>query len=228
MPKDHRNLLTRLEYRLSRFAIKNLMMIIIGGMAIIYIANLLVESILAQSLTNWLMFDRDAIFRGEVWRLLTFLLIPPESSPLFVFFALYLYYLYGKGLEQYWGTTRFNIFYFVGAIATLIVGLITGYATNSYLDSSIFIAFAILYPDFELRIFFILPIRVKWIALITVILDILMFLFGGWLLRIVLLVAYANILLFFWGDIIWHFRRITRNAEIRKQRQESRDRWKRK
>ena len=135
---------------------------------------------------------------------------------------------YGKGLEQYWGTTRFNLFYFTGAIATLIIGLITGYASNIYLDGSIFLAFAILYPDFSLYILFFIPIKVKWIALLTVILDILAFLLGGWLIRIVLLVAYANVFLFFWGDIVWHFRRITRNAAIRKQRQESRDRWNRK
>jgi len=228
MPKDHRNLLTRLEYKLSCFAIKNLMLIIIGAMVIIYVADYLVTSILGQTLTSWLIFDRDAIFRGEIWRLFTFLLIPPETEPLFVIFALYLYYLYGKGLEQYWGTTRFNLFYFTGAIATLIIGLITGYASNIYLDGSIFLAFAILYPDFSLYILFFIPIKVKWIALLTVILDILAFLLGGWLIRIVLLVAYANVFLFFWGDIVWHFRRITRNAAIRKQRQESRDRWNRK
>ena len=93
MPKDHRNLLTRLEYKLSRFAIKNLMLLIIGGMVIIYLADFLVSSVLEQSLISWLIFDRDAIFRGEVWRLLTFLMIPPEStSPIFTVFALYLYY----------------------------------------------------------------------------------------------------------------------------------------
>ena len=228
MAKDHRDFLVRLEYKLAKFAIRNLMLIIVGAMIIVYIAELFTTSTLGQSLTPWLVFDRDAVFRGEVWRLFTFLLIPPDSGLIFTFFELYLYYIFGKALEDNWGTTRFNLFYFTGAIATLIIGLITGYASNVYLDGSIFLAFAILFPDFRLYLLFIFPVKIKWFAILTVILNTLAFIIGGWLVRAVILITYANVLLFFHADIAWHFRRLTSNARLRQQRQASRDRWNKK
>ncbi len=84
------------------------------------------------------------------------------TSPIFVMFAFMLMYIYGQGLEQEWGTFRFNVFYLIGYIGTTAAAFIGGGAGSTlYLDQSIFWAFAVIYPDFTLRLFFIFPCESK-------------------------------------------------------------------
>ena len=130
-----KNKLKKLEYKLAPHAIHNLMTIMIGAMAIVFVADF------AVSMAG--MFDRDAVFAGQVWRIFSFIFLPPDSSPIFIIFALYLYWLMGTSLEREWGALYFNLFYLAGIIGALIAGFITGYATNNYLNMSLFLAFAL-------------------------------------------------------------------------------------
>ena len=174
-----KSFLYRLEYKLGRFAVPNLMLLIIGGMVIVYIADLCLSS-MGLSLSSWIWFDRAAVLRGEVWRVFTFIFLPPDSSLLFIALSLYFYFILGRALEQEWGAFRFNLFYLCGFIGSLAAGFLTGFATNGYLNMSLFLAFAILYPDYEFLIFFILPVKAKYLALIDAILYALSFIFGDW------------------------------------------------
>ncbi len=196
-----RKLLNKLERKFGKFAIPNLMTIIVFGMALVYLINFFTNPEYTFNLSSLIYFDKGLILQGQVWRILTFVFDPPDSSPIFIIFALYFYWLIGSALEQQWGSFRFNVYYLTGMIGTIIAGLITGYATNSYLNMSLFLAFAMLYPNFEVLLFFIIPVKMKFLAWLDVILMIVSMIFSGWSERIAVLVSFLNFLLFFWGDL---------------------------
>jgi hypothetical protein len=145
---------------------------------------------------------------GEWWRLVTFLFIPPLTNPIFAFFAWYLFYLMGTALEGHWGAFRYNLFLVVGYLVTVAVTFLFPYsaATNVFLFGSVFLAFAHLFPDFQLYIFFILPVKIKWLALLTWIGYAYQFLAGSWPVRFLVLASISNYLLFFGRDIVLRMR----------------------
>src|SRR5690606_29801116 len=115
----------KLERRYGRYAIKNLMLYIIGLNALIFFWVQVNPAAL-----NTLILHPSLVLRGEVWRLVTFIFIPPTFSPLWLIFTLYFYYLVGSGLEQAWGSFKFNVYYLVGMIATILAAFITGHGTT--------------------------------------------------------------------------------------------------
>lgn len=164
----------------------------------------------------------DLVLQGEVWRLFTFLIVPPDLPPIrwdsiFLAFTWYLFWLMGSTLEKEWGEFRFNLFFFTGALATIAFSFLApaGIATNAFLMTSVFLAFARLYPNFELLIFFILPVKIKWLALITWISYGFIFLFGGWMGKLMVLAATLNFWLFFGKDIFTQARQGKRRMEMR-------------
>ena len=92
------SLLRRLEYKLGRFAVRNLMSVIIGVMGLVFMLNYIFVARIGVPFSSYLAFDRDAVLSGEVWRVITFALLPPNSSPLFIIFSLYLYWMIGSAL----------------------------------------------------------------------------------------------------------------------------------
>ncbi len=220
---NNNSLLNRLERKFGNFGIPNLMTLIVFFTAVAYFGNYLVDPDAGFSLSSLLYFDRDAIFRGEVWRIITFAFIPPASSPIFIAFSLYLDWIIGSTLEKHWGTFRFNVYYFMGMLGNIIAGLITGYATNDYLNMSLFFAFAMLYADFQILLFFVLPLRVIWLAWLEAALLCINFLTTGWQGRIVILVSIANFLLFFGKDLWNSIRRFLRRMKNRLKKRHSGD-----
>lgn len=109
---------------------------------------------------------------GQVWRLVTFLAQPMDTSIIFLVFALHLYYMIGQHLEAQWGVFRFNLYFFAGVLFHIIAAFIVYFATGvsmpigtTYLNLSLFFAFAALYPNVEFLLFFIIPVKVKYLAL---------------------------------------------------------------
>ncbi len=211
-----RKFLDRLDKKYSRYGIENLMLYVIGAMALIYFLDYALYANYEVSLNSLMMFDRDAIFRGELWRIVTFAFMSPLSNPLFLVFSLYFYWISGNGLEAQWGRFKFNVFYFFGLLCTLASGLITGYATNSYVNLTLFLAFAILYPNYEILLFFILPIKVKYIAIVDAIGLLLSFVISNWRGKIALIVALGNLILFFGSDIIDKIKYAKRRHDFKK------------
>lgn len=193
------SLLEKLQRKLGRYAIPNLMLYIVAGMAAVFLVDMIVYPVTGFSASRLFMFDREAIFHGQVWRLLTFIFIPPNSSALFIIFSLYFYWMIGSGLQQQWGSFRFNLFYLCGIIGSAIAGLIMGSTSNTYLNMSLFLAFALIYPDFQVLLL-ILPVKVKWLALIDAAMLLLLLLTGSWADRLALIMSLANLALFFWRD----------------------------
>ncbi|MDO4548656.1 MAG: rhomboid family intramembrane serine protease [Clostridia bacterium] len=191
------------ERTLRRYSISNLMTYIVAAMAAVYVIDL----VLPINLYSYMMLTRSGILSGQIWRLVSFVALPPNASLLWIIFSLYFYWMIGTTLENQWGTFKFNLFYLVGTIGSIIACMITGYADNYYLNMSLFLAFAALNPNFQLMLFFIIPIKVKYIALLDVVLFVYSFIVGGWSARATIIVALANIWLFLGGDFINTIRR---------------------
>ncbi|CAN5844677.1 hypothetical protein BH11MYX4_BH11MYX4_09540 [soil metagenome] len=191
-------LLARLERTiLGRIAIEKLTTFIVGGMAIAFV--------LCQVRPDF----RDhltlvpSLVPTQPWRLVSFLFIPPDRSLIWVFLALYFTWLIGTNLEQEWGALKFNVYYLLGAVGTMAAGFITGTGQdNEFLNMSLFFAFATLFPDYEIRVFFILPVKMKWLGLLSGALVILQFVLGTVGTKAAIGVVFANYLLFFGGYLL--------------------------
>lgn len=197
------NWLDKVERKMRWFAVPNLMMLLSGLMLAVFLLELALPE---EAVSQYLWLDWNAVRAGQIWRVLSFLILPPASSPFFLLFSLYFFCLMGNGLESQWGTSKFTLFYTVGALGTIIGSLFTGFATNQYLNLSLFLAFAAIYPNYTVMVFFLLPVKVKYLALLDVLLYLYLFFQIGWPERVALLLSLANVLLFFSPDIFRHIR----------------------
>ncbi len=179
-------MLAKLERKIGKYAIPNLMNYLIAGYLIGYLLQLL-EGALGWTIYSLMTLEPHYIIHGlQFWRIITWVLIPPATGNDFfgVFFAaimMFFYWQLGRVLEQQWGTFRFNVYIFGGIIFTIIgafllyVGyLLTGftvtgmggYFSTNYINLSIFLAFAVMYPDMRVLLYFIIPIKMKWMAIV--------------------------------------------------------------
>ena len=198
--------LNKLERKFGKIAIPNLMTILIFGMAIVAVIDIFTNPDYDQNLSSILMFDKDAILHGQVWRVLTFVFIPPGYSILTIAFTLYFYWILGTALESQWGSFRFNVYYFAGVIGTIIGGMITGYATSYYLNLSLFLAYAMLFPHHQIYLFFILPIKLKYLAIVDALFLAFEFVISTWPDRIAILISIVNFLVFFTPELIYQLK----------------------
>ena len=192
------NWLTRLERRMGRRYIRNLMQYLCIGMLGVFLLEYVPT---LNSPWAFLRFDRELILRGQIWRVLTFIFIPPERNLLFIIFALYFYYLLGTALENRWGSRRFNLYYLVGILGTILGGFIVGFNDNTYLNMSLFLAFACLYPNFEIMLFFFLPVKMKYVAIADAVLLLLQFFRGNGAIKLCMLFSMLPFFLFFWQEL---------------------------
>lgn len=185
-----------------RFGIPNLMNFLVIGTVVIF----LLDSFSRGGASNLFFFSRSAILQGQIWRLVSFVFVPPSYNLLNVALSLYFYWWIGSTLEREWGTARFSLFYLLGVVFNIVYGLIAGYASVEFLNLSMFFAFAALYPDMRVLLFFFIPIKVKWLAWADAVFFGLQMVSS--LLRLQLvsaflpLVAIFNFLLFFWSDLM--------------------------
>ena len=215
------NWLDKLERKLGRFAIRNLMIYIIGLNGLVYLLMMLDRT---GTLAFQLRLIPELVFRGEVWRLVSYIFIPPATSPLWIVFILYFYYFVGNTLEQEWGSFRFNIYYLLGIIATTVAAMITGGdATAGYLNLSLFLAFAYLYPDHQVLLFFILPIKVKYLGWFNWVWLGYTVITGDIPVRAAAVAAVINFIIFFGPEIIAHLR-VGRRSYYNRQRFSGNDR----
>jgi len=213
------SLLDKLERKLRPFAVPNLTVVLLVAQALGFV---LVTTKPAQADQMVLIMDR--VYAGEFWRLGTFLFIPPASNPIFLFFELYLFYLMGTALESQWGQVRYTLYVLIAYLATLAAAAIVPAvpASSGYIGLSVYLAFAHLYPNFELLLFFILPVKIKYLAWLTWIFMFIGFATGDWETKAQIVSSVANFLLFFGKEIFWRVsdgrRRMEWQAKQIKQR----------
>lgn len=194
------NLLNRLERKLGEYAIPNLMYYVV----ILYAIGMFVQMFAPMFYIQYLMLDASAILRGQIWRIITFMIWPPSSSLFFNLLAIYLYYNLGITLERVWGTFRFNVYFFMGilghVLAALLIYLLTGNVyllTTDYLNFSLFFAFAATFPDMQFYLFFAIPIKAKWLAIFDGAYFLYGLMFGGMADRIAIIMSLLNFLVYF-------------------------------
>ncbi len=192
-------------YNHPNFGIPNLMLFIVLGNAIIWLFTMMDRTGL---LVNYLAFDPALILHGQVWRLITFIFIP-NSYGLIALIVFYFYYWIGGTLERHWGTPRFNIFVLTGVVLTIIYGfvvyLITGvsYKVDAYyIYMSMFFSFATLFPDMQVLLFFLIPIKIKWLAYVDAVYFLLSVFTTSFPLNLLPVVAMLNYFIFFGDSLI--------------------------
>jgi hypothetical protein len=193
-------LLDKLDRKFRHFAVPNITPYLIIGQVFFYLVSMTERFDIMR-----IVLIPDLVLAGEWWRLITFIFIPPATNVVFVFFTWYLFYLMGTALEGHWGAFRYNLFLLIGYIFTVAASFLVpgSIATNVFIGGSVFLAFAFLYPDFALYIFFILPVKIKWLALITWIGYGWQLLTGSWETRYLVTASIGNFLVFFGRDILW-------------------------
>ena len=202
--KNLRRKFERFCYQNRTKGIPNLMLYITVGTAIVYILSLMDES---NTLYYALCFDRDLILRGQVWRLITYIFTHSADNILLMMVSLLCYFSLGRAMENTWGTLRFNLFYFTGVVLMDVFCMIFGgYASVSYLNLSLFIGYATLYPNTHFLLFFIIPVKAWIFALfylgITLYNTIVLTAAGLFPYNLFPVISIANYFLFFGKDVL--------------------------
>lgn len=213
------NSFERFKQKFKRFGIPNLMLYIIATTLAVFIA----DNILRLNLSSFIFFSRDAVMSGQIWRIITFIFLPPTDSIFWILIALLFYYNMGSSLENAWGSTKFTRYYLLGMLGAIIAGFITGYADNVYLNLSLMLAFAQLFPDTQFLLFFVIPIKAKYIGYFQLglygISAITMIFTKNWVALGALIASLINFFIFFGPGM---FRQYKQKAAIKKRRQEYR------
>ncbi len=189
----------KLYYKHPNWGIKNMMLHISIVTAIAYV----LQYIFRSNIISFLYLDRAAVFSGQIWRVLTFIFVPPSTGILWLLLALYFYYFIGSTLEATWGTLKFNIYYLLSLLGTIAAALLFGGVyTGVYVNLSMFLAFAYLYPDHQVLLFFIIPVKMKYLAYVDVALLAYSFIMGGLSTKLAIIASLTGFLVFFGGDLI--------------------------
>lgn len=190
-----------MERKFRKYAISNLMYYIIG----MYGVGLFMGLFAPEFYRQYLALDAAKILSGQVWRIVTFMIYPPGGTNiLFNLISMYLYYMLGQNLERIWGAFRFNVYFFMGVIghvaAALIVYIFMGervYLTTEFLNYSLFFAFAATFPNLEFLLFFVIPMKAKWLAIFNGIYFLYGFIVGNMATRVTIFISLLNFILFF-------------------------------
>ncbi len=173
----------------------------------------------------------ELVLQGEFWRVFTFAVFPASLSILWVLFAWYLFFLFGTSLENYWGSGKYNLFLLFGYVISVAASFLalyfdsSGFMLNWFCMTGVFLAFAFYFPNFIIHLFFILPIKIKWLALITWLWYGYVLVTGDISAGLMVLASTGNFVLFLGADVIRKLkggqRRMAAHAEEVKLSQEA-------
>ena len=209
------NWLYKMERRFGRYGIPNLAKYLALGQLVVWV----IVMFFYGDLLGLITLSRSGLMHGQIWRLLTFVFVPPLTfNPLYLVLDLYFLYFVGTSLENSWGSFRFTLYYLIGMAGAIVSCLLLGTYSSSTLLYSLFFAFACLYPDVEVLLFFILPIKVKWMGIAAAALYLWDFLWAGMWYKLGMVLGLVNFFLFF-GPTLWQ------NYQNRKRREAWKNQW---
>lgn len=224
------NFLNKMERKIGKYAIPNLMIYLIAAYCIgfvIYTVN--------PNFMLMLTLSPYHILHGQVWRLITWILMPTDTRVFSLLIMALLYYQLGSALERSWGTFRFNVYIFGGMLFTVIgafilygiyaaagtgsletISLISSLTfTTNYINLTIFLAFAVMYPEMQILLFFIIPVKMKWMAVVYAVMIAINLILTSWGGRIAIIMSILNFLIFFLSTR--NYRRVSPKEIHRKQ-----------
>ena len=221
----------KFKFKYQRYAIRNLA----AYVSILFAAGYLLLMTMPQ-IYGLLLFAPKEVLHGQIWRIFTTIVYPPFSDNVFwAVLGIYVYYSMGTSLERWWGSFNFNIYFFssvlVSEIGIILFYLVTGYnlpLMPLYMYFSIFMAYAITFPDATFLLFFVLPIKAKYLAIAEAAIYFYNFLMGGMFNRVYILCAIIPVAVYFYisyfggGNPI---QKMKEAAEQKKRREEWRDMW---
>ena len=203
--------LDRLEKSFGRFAIPGLIRYVVALNALVF---LLVT--IEPGYASVLELDRSAVLRGEVWRLVSWIFIPETTRILWIIFYLLFTWWIGDMLEASWGAFRLNAYYFLGMLLCIASALIFGVSGgNFFLNLSLFLAIATIAPNFEILLFLILPVKMKWVALFSLALPALYLIAGPLSAKMMVVMCRGNYLLFVGPTVVRNRMEQRRTADRR-------------
>ena len=223
MERTNMNFLNKLERKFGRYAISNISLMLI----ICYGFGYAIQFVNASFL-NYLTLNPYLILHGQIWRLVTWILVPPSSFGIFTIISLYFYYWLGTTLERTWGTFRYNVFLLSGMLFTILgsfvllaycylafgteivmigaraffteaVGSYFTLFSTYYVNLSIFLAFALTFPEMQVLLFFIIPVKIKWLGLFDAVITVYAFLTSGIAGKIIIGASLLNVVVFFFA-----------------------------
>ena len=198
-----RKWMDKMERKFGRYAVKNLTVYLLVCYGVGYLL-----SFLSPQLLSYFTLEPGLILQGQIWRLISWVIIPPNFSLIFVIFMMLLYYSLGTSLETIWGSFRYNVYIFSGIIFTIIGAFIVyvitggmvgfgGIFSTYYINMSIFFECAAIMPDLQLYLYGIIPVKMKWLAILDAVLILWDFVAGGIVTRISIVASLLNFLIFF-------------------------------
>lgn len=210
-------------------------------MVICYVLGYLLM-ILNPGMLNMLSLEPAMILKGQIWRLVTWVIYPPQTGNflLFVISIFFFYYPIGNSLERTWGTFRYNLYIFSGLLFVLIGAFLTYFFTGRvylvgtvfttyYVSMSVFLAYAACYPNMQLLLWFVIPIKMKWMGWVygaIILYNIIYYLrLGAWVMTVPIIASFLNFVLFFFSGIsMYRFRpkEVKRRREFKKAMAQSR------
>ncbi len=247
-------MIDKLEKKFGKFAIPNLTLALIIGYALGYIIQL-VDKFRGTDFLSFLYLDPWKIAHGQVWRVITWLIVPPtESNIIFVLLMMWCCLSIGMVLEKTWGTFRFNLYIFGGIFFTILSSFAlllymylatkntggwdvlisaeqNGYTlfaagetfsfnpwpafSTYYINVSIYLGFAMTYPNNTVRFMFLIPMKMKWLGIIDLVYMVYLLIFGGVYTRFAVVAALLNILIFYLVNIKrFSFKNAARKAKF--------------
>lgn len=231
--------MSKFERKFGKYAIRNLSLMLILCYACGYAINIIFPEFL-----QYLTLDPYKILHGQIWRIVTWIISPPSGSNIFfVLITLYFYYSLGTTLERTWGDYRYNVYIFSGMLFTVLGSfLLMGYSylfmgktvafygeeyyfaivanffSTYYVNMSIFLAFAATFPDVQVLLMFIIPVKVKWLGIIYAVMLAYEFITYPIYLKFVIAASLMNFIIFF----ITSRNRVRLSPKQMKRRQEFR------
>lgn len=203
------NWMNKMERKFGRYAVHNLSAYIIA----LYVAGYLMAAF-SPHILGYLTLEPAYILRGQIWRLVTWLLIPPEQLSIFTIIMLYFYYSVGNALERTWGAFRYNLYIFSGVIFTtlgafilygllklsyppMVIPTMGASFSTYYISMSILLAFTATYPDAPVLLYFFIPIKIKWLGILYGVMIVFSLVQNSWSGRVVVIASLLNFIVFF-------------------------------
>ena len=208
--------LQKLERRLPWLAVPNIATFIVG---LQFVGFVLVFS--DPSWRSRLALVPELVLQGELWRLVTFLALPISLSPIWVIFVLWFLYFIIEGIEATWGSFKTTFYVVISVLLTICFSLVFMIPITYVgdLGSTLFLAAAALNPEYQVLLFFVLPVKIAWLAWLTGAFVLWQFITGSWLDQLHLVAIYSNYLLFFapyhYGQLKQRYRRWNFKRQLR-------------
>lgn len=200
------NFLDKMERKYGRYALSNLSLYII----ITYVAGYMIE-IFAPVMVQFLTLEPALILKGQVWRIVSWLLIPPQKLDLFVVIMLYFYYSIGNTLERTWGAFRYNVYIFTGILFSIIGSFILYFIAGGngirlgtvfstyYISMSILLAFAATYPNLQVLLMMFIPLKMKYVGIAYAVMLAVQMVIYSWPIRVVIICSLMNFIIYFFS-----------------------------